>query len=104
MKTFTALLIATFVAATAAFSPSMAKPAFKSALAMSKEVADSEAVRSASPNAAAMAAFATALAPLAASATEIDESVVVGYGAGLVACVVFFAVGFSVGYGTLVKP
>jgi len=32
------------------------------------------------------------------------EFVEFGYGAGLVACVVFFAVGFSVGYGTLVKP
>ena len=103
MKTFTALLIATFVAATAAFSPSVAKPAFQTALAMSKQVADSEPVR-ASPNAAAMAAFVTALAPLAAHAEDIDEAVVIGYGAGLVACVVFFAVGFSVGYGTLVKP
>jgi len=58
----------------------------------------------ANPNAAALAAFATALAPLAAHATDIDESVVIGYGAGLVACVVSLAVGFSIGYGTLVKP
>lgn len=56
------------------------------------------------PNAAALAAFATALAPLAANAEELDTSAVAGFGVGLVACVVFFAVGFSVGYGTLVKP
>ena len=56
------------------------------------------------PNAAALAAFATAIAPLAANAEELDTSAVAGFGVGLVACVVFFAVGFSVGYGTLVKP
>ena len=51
--------------------------------------------------AAAVAAFATAMAPYAANA--VDESVVIGYGAGLVACVVSLAVGFAIGYGTLVK-
>lgn len=34
----------------------------------------------------------------------VDEATVIGYGAGLVACVVSLAVGFSIGYGTLVKP
>jgi hypothetical protein len=58
----------------------------------------------AKPNAAALAAFATAMAPLAAMATEVDEGTIIGYGAGLVACVVSLAVGFSIGYGTLVKP
>lgn len=54
--------------------------------------------------AAAVAAFATAMAPFAAHAdTAIDESVVIGYGAGLVACVVSLAVGFAIGYGTLAK-
>jgi len=53
---------------------------------------------------AALAAFATALAPLAVHATDVDEATVVGYGAGLVACVVSLAVGFAIGYGTLVKP
>jgi hypothetical protein len=55
-------------------------------------------------NAAAVAAFATAMAPFAAHASDIDEGVVIGYGAGLVACVVSLAVGFAIGYGTLVKP
>ena len=52
----------------------------------------------------AIAAFATAMAPFAAQAADIDEGVVIGYGAGLVACVVSLAVGFAIGYGTLVKP
>ena len=55
-------------------------------------------------NAAAIAAFATAMAPFAAHAADVDEGVVIGYGAGLVACVVSLAVGFAIGYGTLVKP
>eukprot|EP00586_Coscinodiscus_wailesii_P004709 CAMPEP_0172479984 /NCGR_PEP_ID=MMETSP1066-20121228/4836_1 /TAXON_ID=671091 /ORGANISM="Coscinodiscus wailesii, Strain CCMP2513" /LENGTH=134 /DNA_ID=CAMNT_0013240879 /DNA_START=86 /DNA_END=490 /DNA_ORIENTATION=- len=48
----------------------------------------------------------TAVAPVvqAAASSGVDEAIVIGYGAGLVACVVFFAVGFSIGYGTLVKP
>eukprot|EP00815_Leptocylindrus_aporus_P001952 CAMPEP_0116049882 /NCGR_PEP_ID=MMETSP0322-20121206/60_1 /TAXON_ID=163516 /ORGANISM="Leptocylindrus danicus var. apora, Strain B651" /LENGTH=98 /DNA_ID=CAMNT_0003532347 /DNA_START=73 /DNA_END=369 /DNA_ORIENTATION=+ len=98
MKSFTALLLACVVAISAAFAPSsVAKPAFKSALSMAKDVKTA-------PNAAALAAFATAIAPLAANAEELDTSAVAGFGVGLVACVVFFAVGFSVGYGTLVKP
>jgi hypothetical protein len=56
-------------------------------------------------NAAAVAAFATAMAPFAANAdTIVDEGTIIGYGAGLVACVVSLAVGFAIGYGTLVKP
>lgn len=53
--------------------------------------------------AAAVAAFATAMAPFAAHADVVDEATVIGYGAGLVACVVSLAVGFAIGYGTLVK-
>ena len=55
-------------------------------------------------NAAAVAAFATAMAPFAAQAADVDEATVIGYGAGLVACIVSLAVGFTIGYGTLVKP
>jgi hypothetical protein len=44
------------------------------------------------------------MAPFAAQAADIDEGIIVGYGAGLVACVVSLAVGFAIGYGTLVKP
>jgi hypothetical protein len=62
-----------------------------------------ESAKAINPNAAALAAFATAMAPLAAYA-EVDEGTVIGYGAGLVACVVSLAVGFAIGYGTLVKP
>jgi len=50
-------------------------------------------------------AFATAMAPFAAHAdAAVDEATIIGYGAGLVACVVSLAVGFAIGYGTLVKP
>jgi hypothetical protein len=69
---------------------------------MSK-VPDQEPIQN-KPNAAALAAFATAMAPIAAHAADVDEGTIIGWGAGLVACVVSLAVGFSIGYGTLVKP
>jgi hypothetical protein len=100
MKSFQLLLVALFLACAAAFAPASttkSRPAF--ALAMSKvepPVADK--------NVAALAAFATAMAPLAAQATEVDDATAIAWGAGLVACVVSLAVGFAIGYGTLVKP
>ena len=100
MKTSVAFIFAIVVACASAFStpnPST-KPAFKAPAVMPKAEAKVE------PNAAAMAAFATAMAPIAAHASDVDEATVIGYGAGLVACVVSLAVGFSIGYGTLVKP
>ena len=102
MKTFQtiALLFAAIVACTSAFSAPSGRPAFKTPAVMPKAQANVDA----NPNAAAMAAFATAMAPFAAQAADVDEATVIGYGAGLVACVVSLAVGFSIGYGTLVKP
>ena len=105
MKTFqrfVAIFVAVIACASAFTTPSpMNRPAFKTtSLQMSNNVEQP----SSNPNAAAIAAFATALAPLAAHADEIDQGVVIGYGAGLVACVVSLAVGFAIGYGTLVKP
>lgn len=103
MKTFQFLLVALLLACATAFAPAT-RPAFAktASMAMSK-LPEAEPVK-ANPNAAAIAAFATALVPLAAHATEVDEGTIIGYGAGLVACVVSLAVGFSIGYGTLVKP
>ena len=102
MKTFQRFLVifVALVASASAFTTPMNKPAFKTtSLQMSNNVEQQS-----NPNAAAIAAFATALAPLAAHAEEIDQGVIIGYGAGLVACVVSLAVGFAIGYGTLVKP
>ena len=103
MKTFQILIVIVLVACATAFAPA-ARPAFAktTSLAMSK-LSEPETVAT-KPNAAAIAAFATAMAPLAAYATDVDEGTVIGWGAGLVACVVSLAVGFSIGYGTLVKP
>lgn len=42
------------------------------------------------------------MAPFAAHAADVDEGVVIGYGAGLVACVVSLAVGFAIGYGEFI--
>ena len=106
MKTFQLLISFALAASAMAFvapSASVAKPAFNAALAMSKAPVEEAAVDF-TPNTAAMAAVVTALAPLAAHATDVDEGTIIGYGAGLVACVVSLAVGFSIGYGTLVKP
>jgi len=106
MKTFQQIVVifVALVACASAFTtPSpMTRPTF-SALQMSNNVEQQPSSKN-TPNAAAIAAFATALAPMAAHADEIDQGIVIGYGAGLVACVVSLAVGFAIGYGTLVKP
>jgi hypothetical protein len=103
MKSFQLFLIAVLVACASAFAPVASKTSAVKPLAASnlpepmKEVRDTK-------NAAAIAAFATSIAPFAAQAAEVDEGTLIGYGAGLVACVVSLAVGFAIGYGTLVKP
>ena len=103
MKSYQLFLIALIVACASAFAPvAQQKPAFKP-LAASKVPEPLREVKD-HKNAAAIAAFATAIAPIAAHAQEVDEGVIIGYGAGLVACVVSLAVGFAIGYGTLVKP
>jgi hypothetical protein len=110
MKSFQLILVALVVACASAFAPVHTKSvAFQPLAAVTKlpqeqpnVVVSSSSVEHKN-NAAAIAAFATALAPLAAHATEVDEATIIGYGAGLVACVVSLAVGFAIGYGTLVK-
>ncbi|KAL7542493.1 hypothetical protein ACHAXR_012014 [Thalassiosira sp. AJA248-18] len=100
-----AILLAALVACATAFAPvapSTRAPSVRAVKALAAVPKDSETVKD--TNAAAVAAFATAMAPFAAQAADIDEGVVIGYGAGLVACVVSLAVGFAIGYGTLVKP
>ena len=101
MKSFQLILLAFIVACASAFAPATKTVAFKS-LAASKLPEPMKEARE-SKNVAAVAAFATALAPFAAHAAEVDEATIIGYGAGLVACVVSLAVGFAIGYGTLVK-
>ena len=103
MKSFQVLLIAVLVACASAFAPVASKTSAVKPLAASKLPEPIKEVRD-SKNAAAIAAFATSVAPFAAHAADVDEGVVIGYGAGLVACVVSLAVGFAIGYGTLVKP
>eukprot|EP00565_Helicotheca_tamesis_P000509 CAMPEP_0185727086 /NCGR_PEP_ID=MMETSP1171-20130828/2875_1 /TAXON_ID=374046 /ORGANISM="Helicotheca tamensis, Strain CCMP826" /LENGTH=104 /DNA_ID=CAMNT_0028395583 /DNA_START=71 /DNA_END=382 /DNA_ORIENTATION=- len=104
MKTFqvVALIFAVVAACANAFAPpsASARPTFKAPAPLAMAQKDAEPVR-ADKNAAAVAAFATAMAPFAAQAADIDEGTVIGYGAGLVACVVSLAVGFSIGYGPL---
>ena len=105
MKSVQVLSLFALFASAMAFAPpaQVARPAFKAALSMAEAPLE-EADVSFAPNQAMIAAAVTAMAPLAAMAEDIDEGVVIGYGAGLVACVVSLAVGFSIGYGTLVKP
>ena len=97
----TLFFLAALVACASAFAP--VSQVSKAPAAPLVEQAPLEAAAGDS-NAAALAAFATAMAPFAAHAADVDEGTVIGYGAGLVACVVSLAVGFSIGYGTLVKP
>ena len=105
MKSYQLILVATIVACASAFTPVAKQQAtLTTPLAASKlpePVRESSKVDS---KAAAIAAFATAIAPVAAHAADVDEGTIIGYGAGLVACVVSLAVGFAIGYGTLVKP
>ena len=102
MKTFQtiAFVFAAIIACASAFSTPSPKTTLKPAAVVPTVEAKAA---NANPNAAAVAAFATAMAPFAAHATDVDEATIIGYGAGLVACVVSLAVGFSIGYGTLVK-
>ena len=104
MKSCQILVLASMLACASAFAPvsSSRQVAFKPLAAsnMPEPIKESEE-RS---RAAAVAAFATAIAPVAAHAADVDEGTLIGYGAGLVACVVSLAVGFAIGYGTLVKP
>jgi hypothetical protein len=104
MKAVQILLLAVIVACASAFSPvKTPSPALKS---LSASNLPEPVTQRNQKNAAAVAAFATAMAPFAANAenTVVDEATIIGYGAGLVACVVSLAVGFAIGYGTLVKP
>jgi len=106
MKTFqTIFFFAAVVACVSAFAP--VAPSTRSPVRAPMPLSMVPKDESASvkdQKAAAIAAFATAMAPFAANAADIDEGIVIGYGAGLVACVVSLAVGFAIGYGTLVKP
>ena len=101
MKAVQILLLAVVVAVASAFAPvTPSRPAFKP-LAMSKVPEPVSELKG--KDAAAVAAFATAMAPFAAHAEAVDEATLYGFGAGLVACVVSLAVGFTIGYGTLNK-
>ena len=86
------LLLALVVACASAFAPVAQQRTFASQLAASK-MPESEPVMD----------HKKAVA-MTASANAVDEGGVIGDGAGLVACVVSLAVGFAIGYGTLVKP
>ena len=102
MKAVQVIILAVVVACASAFAPiQSSRPAVKP-LAMNKLPEPVNDMKE--KNTAALAAFATAMAPFAAHADTVDEATVIGYGAGLVACVVSLAVGFAIGYGTLVKP
>ena len=129
MNTLRAIICIVLVAVTSAFSPNVA-PRARTFLSMNAKSTGTKPLSSiagiATAAAASLPAFAdldvpsipaespaevvesvsTAVAPVvqAAASSGVDQAVVIGYGAGLVACVVFFAVGFSIGYGTLVKP
>jgi hypothetical protein len=96
------LLLLAAMACVSGFAP-VASPRSTTSLAMSNKTPEPVNMMKDEKKAAAVAAFATAMAPFAAHADTIDESTVIGYGAGLVACVVSLAVGFAIGYGTLAK-
>ncbi|KAL7580391.1 hypothetical protein ACA910_004416 [Epithemia clementina (nom. ined.)] len=102
MKSFVQFILLALIASASAFAPF---PQPQRTVAVSPLAATNNNNNIAdllSDKKAAIAAFATAVAPVAA-ANAVDESVVIGYGAGLVACVVSLAVGFAIGYGTLAK-
>lgn len=108
MKNCQIIILAAIVATASAFAPIVA-PTTRSPVKTAKAkplsmMPKDESTPQEKQNAAAIAAFATAMAPFAAHAADVDEGIVIGYGAGLVACVVSLAVGFAIGYGTLVKP
>lgn len=107
MKSFQAVVILAIMSCACAFVPStpvVSKMNNAVVMKVSPQPQQESKPTMEQKNAAAIAAFATAMAPFAAHATDVDEGTIIGYGAGLVACVVSLAVGFAIGYGTLVKP
>lgn len=96
------LLLVAAVACVSGFVP-VTSPRSSTSLAMSNKGPEPVNTMKDEKKTAAIAAFATAMAPFAANAEVIDEATIIGYGAGLVACVVSLAVGFAIGYGTLAK-
>mmetsp|Transcript_20038 Transcript_20038/g.32367 ORF Transcript_20038/g.32367 Transcript_20038/m.32367 type:complete len:108 (-) Transcript_20038:209-532(-) len=106
MKSFqqVLLLLVAAVACVSGFAPVTTPRSAKSLAMANKSPEPINEFMKDEKKAAAVAAFATAMAPFAAHAeTAVDEATVIGYGAGLVACVVSLAVGFAIGYGTLAK-
>merc|ERR1712087_258955 len=99
MNSLRFFLVATILACANAFAPMTQQRASVTELAAAPKFTESFSLEG---KEAAIAAFATAIAPVAAT-NAVDEGVVIGYGAGLVACVVSLAVGFAIGYGTLAK-
>ena len=106
MKSFQQILLVlvSAIACVQGFAPTPTRPLVKSSLAMSQNTHEPISGLKDEKKAAAVAAFATAMAPFAANAADVDEATIIGYGAGLVACVVSLAVCFVIGYGSLVKP
>lgn len=110
MKSFIQFILLALIVSASAFSPMPSTPqrslvstvGVSATLPHSSSSSTSGVADVLQEKKAAIAAFATAVAPIAA-ANAVDESVVIGYGAGLVACVVSLAVGFAIGYGTLAK-
>jgi uncharacterized protein (UPF0261 family) len=98
------LLLVAAISCVSGFAPVAQRPVSKSALSMKAPQPINDFMVKDEKKAAAVAAFATAMAPFAANAADVDEATIIGYGAGLVACVVSLAVGFSIGYGTLERP
>jgi len=97
------LLLATVATSVGAFSPpSNSRASFSLQNSPSSAKPQSQEAPINRNHNAAFAAFATAMAPVVVQAAEVDEGVAIGYGAGIVACAVSLAVGFSIGYGTLV--
>jgi hypothetical protein len=96
------LLLVAAVACVSGFVP-VTSPRSSTSIAMSNKMPEPINMMKDEKKAAAVAAFATAMAPFAAHADTVDEATLIGYGAGLVACVVSLAVGFAIGYGTLAK-
>ena len=94
-------LLAVFVACATAFAPVSNSPTRVRSVQMAAAPKEEEPVMR--ERVAQVAAFTTALAPVAAQAADVSDGTVIAYGAGLVACVVSLAVGFTIGYGTLTK-
>ena len=104
----TVLILATSLAVVTAFTPPSRHTFTATTQIQKSSITDSPPVRAPVPDekrrTSSSAAFAEVMAPFTTHMTDPEDDSVVSFAAGLVACLVSIALGYTIGYGTLAIP